>query len=149
MSYVDNTLLPDEVVRFRGHVHWIIFIPCLLLTGAGMALYFFLGQAIICGILLFFSIYFFLRAFVYYFTTELAVTSERVIAKFGFISRVTFELNLDRVMSLNVQQTVLGRILNYGDVFVNGMGGVATPIPVISDPIVFRKWVLGEVRAAT
>lgn len=147
MSYVNDNLLPDETIKFIGHVHWIIFLPPLMISSVALLVGFFLNQLVISGFLLFFSLWSFLKAFIYYFTTELAVTSERVIAKFGLIQRVTFELNLDRVMSLNVQQTVLGRMLNYGDVFVNGMGGLATPIPVITDPLLFRKWVLGEMKS--
>lgn len=145
MSYIDSTLLRGESVRFRGHVHWIIFLPVLLLASAGTLVFFYFNQLIICGILFFFAIFRFITDTIYFFSTELAVTDQRVVAKFGFIRRTTFELNLDRVTSLNVQQTVLGRILNYGNIFIQGMGGVSTPVPVISDPLTFRHWVLGEV----
>src|SRR5437016_3553326 len=48
--------------------------------------------------------------------TELAVTSHRVIAKFGFISRSTVELNLTKIESIRVEQSVMGRLLGYGSV---------------------------------
>jgi uncharacterized membrane protein YdbT with pleckstrin-like domain len=148
MSYVNDTLLPNETVRYQGHVHWIVFMPPLLISASGLAIDIYLNQMIVSGLLVFVSIWFFLKAFIYFFTTELAVTDQRVISKFGLIRRITFELNLDRVMSLNVNQTVLGRMLDYGDLFINGIGGISTPIPVISDPITFRRWVLGEVDKA-
>lgn len=146
MSYINDTLLPGETIRYSGHVHWIIFVPCLFLAGIALPAYLFLEQAVISGVLLFLSIVSFLRATVYYLTTELGITNQRIIAKFGFIRRTTFELNVNRVMSLNVQQSLVGRIFNYGDVFVNGIGGVSTPIPVIADPLAFRKVVLSEVE---
>lgn len=148
MSYVNNTLLRGETVRFVGHVHWIIFIPVLLLSIAAMVVYFVFDQLIISGILSFFALFRFITDVMYFFSTELAVTDQRVIAKFGLISRTTFELNLDRVTTLNVQQSVLGRILNYGNIFIQGMGGISTPIPAIADPLTFRHWVLGEVEAS-
>jgi uncharacterized membrane protein YdbT with pleckstrin-like domain len=148
MSYVNDNLLPDEIVRFRGVVHWIIFLNPLMISLAGAAVLLWMNQLIIAGFLFLFALWSFAKAMIYFFTTELAVTNRRVIAKFGLIQRVTFELNLDRVMSLNVQQTVLGRILNYGDIFVNGIGGVSTPIPVIEEPLRFRQWVLGEAQVA-
>lgn len=148
MSYVNDTLLSGETLRFRGHVHWIIFLPVLLLTCAGLAVFFFFNQLVICSILLFFAIFRFVTDFIYFFSTELAVTDQRIISKFGFIRRRTFELNLNRVTSLNVQQTVLGRLLNYGDIFVQGMGGISIPVPAITDPLTFRKWVLREVEEA-
>jgi len=72
-------------------------------------------------------------------STELAVTSKRVIAKFGFIRRNTVELNHSKVESFHVEQGVLGRILGFGTLHINGTGGGITPIPNISDPLGFRR----------
>ena len=55
-------------------------------------------------------------------TTETDVTNLRVVHKTGFIKRQTFEMSLDKVESVDVNQSILGRILNYGDVTVLGVG---------------------------
>src|SRR3979490_2865203 len=55
-------------------------------------------------------------------TTETDVTNLRVIHKTGFIKRRSFEMSLDKVESVDVNQSILGRILNYGDVTVRGVG---------------------------
>ena len=78
-------------------------------------------------------------AFVKYKTTELAITTRRVIAKFGFISRRTVELNINKVESIQVDQSVMGRILGYGTLVISGGGIPQAPIPGISNPIAFRK----------
>jgi len=147
MSYIDNNLLPGEVLRLRGHVHWVIFLPAIFLLCISTALFFYLDQIVVSTMIVVIALMSFVRAFIYYFTTELAVTDQRVIVKFGFIRRTTFEYNMTRITGLNVVQTVLGRMLNYGDVFVNSMGGATTPVPVISDPVNFRHQVLGELDA--
>ncbi|UYZ74497.1 PH domain-containing protein [Moraxella bovis] len=72
-------------------------------------------------------------------STELALTTKRVMAKTGVISRDTVELRLEKVEGLYVQQSVFGRIFNYGTIVVSGTGGLKTPIPFISDPIYFRN----------
>ncbi|CAI1715215.1 Bacterial membrane flanked domain [Serratia quinivorans] len=72
-------------------------------------------------------------------TTELALTNKRIIAKFGFIRRSTVELRLEKVESIGVDQSILGRILGYGTIVVKGTGGTATPIPSISKPLEFRR----------
>lgn len=78
-------------------------------------------------------------AFVKYRTTELAVTTRRLITKFGFISRKTVELNIHKVESIQVEQSVMGRMLDYGTLVVSGGGAPQAPIPGISNPIAFRK----------
>ncbi|MBP5779005.1 MAG: PH domain-containing protein, partial [Campylobacter sp.] len=71
-------------------------------------------------------------------TTELALTNKRVIAKFGFISRDSVDLRLEKVESLSFSQDILGRIFNFGYIVINGAGN-KTPIPFISKPIEFKK----------
>ena len=55
-------------------------------------------------------------------TTETDVTNLRVVHKTGFIKRPTFEMSLDKVESVDVNQSILGRILNYGNVTMRGVG---------------------------
>jgi uncharacterized membrane protein YdbT with pleckstrin-like domain len=79
-------------------------------------------------------------------TTELVLTDRRIITKRGFISRDTVEMNLAKVESLHVEQSLLGRILNYGDVTVVGTGASLEPLRGIASPLELRRK-LGEVSA--
>lgn len=74
-----------------------------------------------------------------YFTTELAITNKRVIAKFGLIRRDTIEMNISKVESIQVDQGILGRIFNFGSILVAGAGDPKAPIPGISEPLKFRR----------
>ncbi|MCX6224779.1 MAG: PH domain-containing protein [Bacteroidia bacterium] len=82
---------------------------------------------------------FWLAAFIRYKTTELAITNKKIIAKFGFIRRDTIELLLPKVESIQVKQSLLGRMLNYGSIIVSGAGNPQAPVPGIDDPIQFRR----------
>jgi uncharacterized membrane protein YdbT with pleckstrin-like domain len=72
-------------------------------------------------------------------TTELAVTDRRVIYKSGIISRHTLEMNRSKVESVDVDQSLLGRLLGFGTIVVRGTGGSLEPIRTISDPLSFRS----------
>src|SRR4029453_2573668 len=72
-------------------------------------------------------------------STELAVTNRRVIAKFGLIARSTVEMNLAKIESVRVEQTVLGRLFGFGSIIVTGTGSTMDPIRLIADPIAFRQ----------
>jgi len=78
-------------------------------------------------------------------STELAVTNRRVIAKFGLVARSTVEMNLAKIESVRVEQTVMGRLLGYGSIIVTGTGSTMDPIRFIADPIAFRQ----AIQAAT
>ena len=79
-------------------------------------------------------------------TTELVLTDRRIIAKRGFIRRDTVEMNLGKVESLHVNQGLLGRLLNFGDVTVVGTGSSLEPLRGISRPLELRRK-LGEIAA--
>ena len=73
--------------------------------------------------------------------TEIAVTNMRIIFKRGFIRRHTIEMNMDKVESVDVGQTLLGRLFNYGDITVRGTGSGFEPLRRIDDPLRFRSHV--------
>ena len=62
-----------------------------------------------------------LRAWFERWTTEVLVTDRRVIYARGFIQRHTVEINMDKIESVDVDQSVLGRAFNYGDVTIRGL----------------------------
>ena len=74
-------------------------------------------------------------------TTELAITNKKVIAKWGFISRKTLEQRLEKVDSIQVDQSMTGRFFDYGTIIVHGSGSSTTPIKAIANPLEFRRQV--------
>jgi uncharacterized membrane protein YdbT with pleckstrin-like domain len=125
-SYVESALTKGEQVVYQGKVSlWsmtFLFLLGLLFIGFyGLGLLFWIAAAI------------------RYYTTELAITNKRVIAKFGLISRSTVEINLQKIESIQVNQGILGRILNYGSIVVSGAGNPQAPVPGISSPLQFRR----------
>jgi uncharacterized membrane protein YdbT with pleckstrin-like domain len=85
-----------------------------------------------------------LRAWFRRWTTEIAVTDRRVIYKRGFIRRYTVEMHMDKVESIDVDQSVLGRLLDYGDVIVRGTGASFEPLPMVQSPIKLRNAVTAK-----
>ncbi|MBF6615482.1 MAG: PH domain-containing protein [Candidimonas sp.] len=125
-AYVDKVLTKGEKVLYQGRVSaWSLMSEFIF--GLVTLPFFGFGALIWAG------------ALIRYFTTELAITNKRVIAKFGLISRSTIEINLQRIESVQVNQSVIGRIFNYGSVVVSGAGNPQAPIPGISSPLTFRR----------
>lgn len=121
-SYVENALTKGEQVVYQGKVSIWSLAPLLLFGLIFLAFY---GLGLL----------FWAAAAIRYFTTELAITNKRVIAKFGLISRSTIEINLQKIESIQVKQGILGRIFNFGSIVVSGAGNPQAPIPGISNPL--------------
>ena len=125
MSYIDDSLIEGEVLVHRARVSWW--------SQFGLVL---LGVLTLIAVV---GLVFLIWAWVRVRSTELAITSRRIIAKFGFVKRHTVEINLDKVESLKVEQGVWGRFLNFGTIFISGSGSSVAPIPNIADPLVVRR----------
>ncbi len=80
------------------------------------------------------------------FTTEVALTNQRVILKWGLIQRNTIEIILEKVEGLSADQDILGRLFNYGSITVRGTGSGNTPCPGIEKPLDFRRAVNEEIQ---
>lgn len=88
------------------------------------------------------GLYFFAHMMIVKATTEIAVTSERLVYKKGLIARNVGELNIDRIEGVSVRQGVLGRIFGYGNVVIRGMGVGEVVLPPIETPIEFRRAIM-------
>jgi membrane protein YdbS with pleckstrin-like domain len=157
MSYAKSVLQPGERIVATGRLHWTIY---------WLAIFFFVAGAILVwlehrywpdreglfafsraapiqvtaaafGILVVVS---FLYAWFIRWITEFAVTDKRVIYKRGFIWRRTEEMNMDKVETVDVDQSILGRILGYGTIHVRGTGaGSGIVVRRIGSPIALRS----------
>jgi len=124
-SYVEKALVQGEQVLYLGRISlWSLFPQ--LFFGA-------LLTPIVIGLFLL------IPALVKYRSTELAVTNKRVIAKFGFVSRQTIELNVAKIESVQVEQGVLGRMFDYGSIIVAGGGNPFEKVQGIANPLGFRR----------
>jgi uncharacterized membrane protein YdbT with pleckstrin-like domain len=147
MSYVDRVLQPGEILRYRGTVHWVTYLPAMALFLIAAAGAVFAGTdprdrvagLALAGLGLGLGILSFLPAWFRRATTEIAVTDRRVIFKRGFIARRSFEMHMDKVESVDVIQGVLGRILDYGDVIIHGTGADQEPLRRVQSPLTLRN----------
>ncbi len=125
-SYVEGALVKDERIVHTGHISlwslWhLIAVGILLLPALGLGLVFLI------------------IAYVRYKSTELAVTTKRIIVKHGFIRRQTIEINLNKAESIQVDQGVLGRMFDFGTLVISGTGTSHAPLTGIAEPMAFRK----------
>jgi uncharacterized membrane protein YdbT with pleckstrin-like domain len=156
MSYVAKVLQPGEHVVHVGRLHWIMYVPALIVLVIGLAvlaipstsdtrpiLY---GGAALLAVIAALSAF---RAWFKQWTTEIAVTDRRIIYKTGFISRHTAEMNMHRVETVAVEQGLLGRILGYGTVHIRGTGAGIENLTMIQDPLALRSAITAPVPDRT
>ena len=147
--YIDDILQPGEKVLYSTNAHWMFYLPAV---GAGILALVLLilsrmttieGLILLClsaaAVVALAALYWSATSWFHRWTTETDVTNLRVVHKSGFIKRRTFEMALDKVESVDVNQSILGRVLNYGDVTILGVGEGKETISTIASPLDFRN----------
>ena len=157
-SYVETIIGPGENIVYVGRVSLLTILSSLL--GGTLLFAVSIGLLLLsvgspdimralAGIAAALGVLVIVVAIVRRNSTELAVTNRRVIAKFGLIARRTVEMNLAKIESVRVEQTVMGRLFGFGSLVVTGTGATMDPIRFIADPIAFRQAIQAATDALT
>jgi uncharacterized membrane protein YdbT with pleckstrin-like domain len=129
-------------ITASAKLHWITYLRPLLWVTIGVGLMVFASSPLMGGLGLFTVIVIapisLLRTWFENWTTELAVTDRRVIFKTGFIRRQTVEMNMGKIETVVVNQSILGRLLNFGTILVKGTGQSVERFRSISRPLAVR-----------
>ncbi len=154
MGYIADHLTQGEKIVFLTKRHWITSVPwpALFFIIGGLLLwlaiarewswikYISYGLFIIGAVNLTYKI-------IVNASTEFGVTDKRVVIKTGIIWRRTQEVILQKVESIQVDQSIPGRLLGYGTITITGSGGSAEPHRNIAQPLQFRRAVQERIEA--
>ena len=147
--YIDKIIQPGERLLYSTNEHWMYFLPAIaawIVVVAFLVLWRFFTSDVLASVCLAFAavaglaaLYWTATAWFHRWTTETDVTNMRVVHKTGFIKRDTFEMSLDKVESVDVKQSILGRFMDYGDLTIQGVGEGTRTITTITAPLAFRN----------
>jgi uncharacterized membrane protein YdbT with pleckstrin-like domain len=157
MKYVDENLIQGEKVAYRAPLHWKVamgpmLLSILLLVGAFVLFdYAWPGTDnsrafwIAGAVLLVLATIPILKARVAMSSAEFVVTNKRVILKTGFVHNKTAEMFLNKIESVGVDQTIMGRVFGYGSIVLRGTGGSLEPFSNVARPLEFRRQIQEQI----
>ena len=155
MSYVQRVVQPGEQVRHISSIHWIVYWPGVAVALLAVVAYYFSETRFLTGVwrytayaLALVAVGLLIQQWFRWWITEIAVTDRRVIYKKGLVRRQTNEMNMDKVESVKINQSILGRLLDYGDVPILGTGEGFETLRTIASPIELRNSITGTAHKA-
>jgi uncharacterized membrane protein YdbT with pleckstrin-like domain len=155
MSYVQRVLQPGEQVRQISSIHWIGYWHGVAVALLAAVAYWLSDTRLLPGIwrytayaLALVAVVLLIQQWLRWWVTEIAVTNRRVIYKKGLIRRQTNEMNMDKVESVQIDQSILGRMLDYGDVTILGTGEGFETLRTIANPIELRNSITGTMHTS-
>lgn len=151
--YVDATLLTDETLLYFARPHWIIFAPAAFAFFVSLFFlhygpHFLNFSTVIAGHTLYglssafaaiIGSFWSLTSYIQSRTSEYAITDKRLIMKTGWLRRDAVEVFLIKLEAVNVVQSIMGRVFNYGTIIIVGTGGTKDCYYSIPNPLVFRR----------
>ncbi len=148
MGYIERTLTEGERIVYRAHLHGVIYARPVAILMVGIALMAFAkalagteGVLIAVGGLLvtLAGVVGLLRAWIRHLTTEIAATTRRFVVKRGLVRRNAREIQAWQIESVVIDQSILGRLLDFGSIVVAGTGASLDPVKPVAAPLELRK----------
>ncbi|MBE9562939.1 MAG: PH domain-containing protein, partial [Proteobacteria bacterium] len=164
-TYVRRFLIKNEKVIYQAYPHWLFYLDLIGLIFFLISVYLLLNEPVFIqnhipriilwipwldyvkisvwhlglGTMIFVGLMVVWEAFIDNKTTELVITSKRIIHKTGLLNRTVIEIKLGKFEKIIVKQSFIGRIFNYGSITITGMSKVQTTIHHIVAPLKFKK----------
>lgn len=160
MSYITDNLNIDENIEYKGVSSktansFFIVLSMVLISILPIGYKFWLSDAekklssytsqglmislIMMAIPAFIGVLMLIFLFLKIKYTEAVITNKRTLLRTGVLSRNIIEIPHSRLQSIQVRQPLLGRIFNYGDVYLAGSNlSLRTKIEGIKNPENFR-----------
>ena len=135
--------MTENTIAYQARLHWIIFVwPVLFLCAIGyVALvinppqipdYVFSGLA-------FFALLWGASIGWTYLFSYLIIKNKQVILCTGIWVRQTIDIPMTKIESIDIRQSVLGSLLQYGSLVITGTGGTRQVVAYLNKPLTCRR----------
>lgn len=151
-QYTASTLTPGEEIELVGRLHYFaLIIPCLLTTVSFAAVFAALGYTsalmrynqpiyyLAVWLPVIALVVFTISSWLKRSLIEMVCTNKRVVKRTGIINVTTEELNRERIESVEIRQSIFGRIFNYGDILFSGTGTSKVVFNFINQPRLMKQ----------
>jgi membrane protein YdbS with pleckstrin-like domain len=134
--------MQDKNIIYQARLSWVLFVwPLLMLCVAAYLgiRYSALHQPSL--ILAAVGIIWFLVTWVTYQFSSITIKKKQIMLRTGFLVRKTVDIPLNKIESVDIRQSILGSILQYGSLVITGTGGTRQLINFLDKPLTCRRYV--------
>jgi uncharacterized membrane protein YdbT with pleckstrin-like domain len=158
MAYIDDLLGNGEEKLFAAHPHWTVLakrvagnaLLTIVLLIIGIVAKVKISNArvglIVLIVFLIAALVFYLQVFIQFLrwrNEHYIITDHRVIQVSGLLGKHSIDSSLNMINDLVLNQTLFGRMLNYGDMQIVTGNDVGTDtLEHVADPLAFKRAVL-------
>ncbi len=152
MGYVESLMGQNERILYLTRRHWIVmlrnilldgFVTLVVLVGATALMPMTAGLSLLLLVLLVLPVGHFFVRFMNWFNEQYIITNRRVVQVEGVVNKHVIDSSLEKVNDVVLTQSVLGRLLNYGNVeILTGSEIGVNLLHQIQGPVLFKTTML-------
>jgi uncharacterized membrane protein YdbT with pleckstrin-like domain len=132
----------DKNVVYFARLHWILFCWPFILACIAMLIGIQISQLKDVSLfLVLFALIWGLMTWVTYYFSSLTIKKNQVIFRTGMLVRKTTDIPLSKIESIDIQQSVLGSLFQYGNLVITGTGGTRHTISFLAKPLTCRRYI--------
>ncbi len=132
----------NDGIVYQARLHWIIFAwPFLILVAVSVIGYLFVAAQQISLLVGALAILWGISIYVMYRVSSITVTQRQVMLRKGLLTRYLMDIPLNKIASVNIQQSIFGTILGYGDIEISDTGGSREVMRYVSKPLTCRRYI--------
>ena len=134
----------NKVVQtlYFTRLHWIIFFWPIVFFCLAVTLQIFISQLTdLCLILEFFALVWIGMTWVTYYFSSLTIKKKQVILRTGVLVRQTVDMPLAKIETIDIRQSIIGSIFQYGALIITGTGGTKHFINYLHRPLTCRRYI--------
>ena len=136
----ENTMSDNDVYFTR--LHWIIFCwPILSLCGALTVQLLIDPLREVSWLLEAFALLWIGMTWVTYYFSSITIKKKQVILRTGVLVRQTVDIPLSKIETIDIRQSILGSIFQYGSIVITGTGGTRHLINYLYRPLTCRRYI--------
>ncbi len=129
-----------EKIMFEGHLHWIIFLLPVVVLILGEILYQIDSLHVLGTPFLIIGLIWGGFSLINYLSNSIQVTESFLIIRTGVLVRQTLNFSISQLESVDIVQSILGCVLNYGSLLVKGTGGTKGLFGPMANPLTCRRF---------
>ena len=134
--------MTENTIIYQARLHRILFFwPVFLLfiiVYIGVRFDAFRGPSYIMGLV---ALIWGVMIWLTYHFSLLTIKKKQVILCTGILVRQTIDIPMNKIESIDIRQSLLGSLLQYGSLVITGTGGTRQYVNFIAKPLTCRRYI--------
>lgn len=132
----------DNAIVYQARLHWILFFGPVALVALAWTINYYLRAPYELGWVIgaIAVIWEFVVWLTYHFSF-LNIKKNRIVMCSGILVRQTVDIPMDKIESIDIRQSILGSIFQYGSLVITGTGGTRQSINFLNKPLTCRRYI--------